>query len=109
MSTVSRGLPANPHLDVPKQQARDLLKQCKASIADALERIRRRHPKFRTAGNYAISTRVKLNDAQLVVAREYGFDTWTQLKQRITGNTVVQLIDKAIRANDLTQVTRLLT
>src|SRR4029077_9902193 len=49
------------------------------------------------------------SDAQLVIAREYGFSSWTQLKRRITANTVAQLIDKAIRAGDAASVTQLLT
>jgi hypothetical protein len=109
MSTVSRGLPAQPHLDVPKQQARELLRQCKEKLDDALDRVRRQHPKFYTADGDAISTRIKLSETQLVIAREYGFSSWTQLKERITGNTVAQLIDKAIRSGDAKEVTRLLT
>jgi len=109
MSTVSRGLPAQPHLDVPKQQARELLRQCKAKLIDALDRVRRQHPRLRTADDDFISTHLKLSDAQLVMAREYGFSSWTQLKERITGNTVALLIDKAIRSNDAVAVTRLLT
>src|SRR5882757_7282543 len=109
MSTVSRGLPAQPHLDVPKQQARELLRQCKAKSTDALDRIRRQHPRFYTADDDVISSRLKLSDAQLVIAQEYGFASWTQLKQRITANTAAQLIDKAIRTNDARAVTQLLT
>jgi len=109
MSTVSRDLPSNPHLDVPKQQARELLQQCRAKVNDALDRVRRQHPKLRTAANDDIASRLKLSSAQLVIAREYGFSSWTQLKERITGNTVARLIDKAIRANDAADVTRLLT
>ena len=109
MSTVSRDLPAHPHLDVPKQQARELLQQGRARLKDAIDRIKRRHPRFHIADDTAISTSLKLNDAQLVIAREYGFSSWTQLKQRITGNTVAQLIDKAIRSNDIAEVKQLLT
>jgi len=109
MSTVSRGLPAQPHLDVLKQQARELLRQCKAKSGDALDRVRRQHPRFRKADDDALSTRIKLSDAQLVIAREYGFASWTQLKERITGNTVALLIDKAIRQNDAKAVVQLLT
>lgn len=54
-------------------------------------------------------SRIKLADAQLVIAREYGFSSWQQLKQRISGSAVAELIDKAIRARDVTGVTRLLT
>ena len=109
MSTVSRGLPAHPHLDVPKQQARELLRQCKARTTEALDRVRRQHPRFHTTDDDAISTKLKLSDAQLVMAREYGFSSWKQLKERITGNTAAELIDKAIRANDAAAVIRLLT
>ena len=108
MSTVSRGLPARPHLDVPKKQSRELLKLCKESSFDALNRIRRRHPKFHHTENETLVKNLKLSDAQLVIAREYGFSSWAQLKERINGNTVAQLIDKAIRANDATTVIQLL-
>ncbi len=108
MSTVSRDLPAQPHLDVPKRQARELLQECKAKSVDALDRVRRQHSRFHKSGVDDISTLLKLSDTQLVIAREYGFSTWTQLKQRITENTITQLIDKAIRSNDSAAVTRLL-
>ena len=90
MSTVSRGLPAQPHLDVPKKQARELLRQCKAKSTDALDRVRQRHPKFKTADDDTIFARMKLSDAQFVIASEYGFSSWRQLKERIDGNTVAQ-------------------
>ncbi|TDW99828.1 ankyrin repeat domain-containing protein [Dinghuibacter silviterrae] len=109
MPTVSRDFPAQPHLDVPKKQARELLTQSKAKSSDALDRVRRRHPRFQPADDDAICTRIKLSDAQLVIAREYGFSSWTQLKQRITGNTAAQLIDKAIRAGDAAGVRQLLS
>jgi hypothetical protein len=109
MSTVSRGLPANPHLDVPKKQARELLRECKSKSANALDRIRSRHPKFRTADDDTIVTRLKLSDAQLVLASEYGFSSWAQLKERIIGNSAAQAIDKATRANDVATVIQLLT
>lgn len=109
MSTVSRGLPAQPHLDIPKQQARELLRQCKAKSTHALDRIRRQHPRFKTAEDDAIVAGLKLSGAQFVIAQEYGFSSWTQLKERITGNTAAQLIDKAIRSNDAAAVTQLLT
>jgi len=109
MSTVSRGLPAQPHLDVPKKQARELLRQCKAKSTDAFDRVRRQHPKFHSADNETLFTRIKLSDAQLVIAREYGFSSWPQLKERIDGNTIAGLIDMAIRSNDAAAVTELLT
>ncbi len=109
MATVSRGLPRQPHLDVPKREARALLNECRAGSREALDRIRRRHPKYRAADHPALaSARLLLSDAQLVIAREYGFSTWTQLKQRITANTVARLLDQAIRSNDRETVVRIL-
>lgn len=109
MATVDRRLPERPHLDVPKRQARELLKDWRARVLEALDRIRRRHPRFREADPAAISTaKFLLNDAQLVVAREYGFSNWAELKQRIDGNTVAGLLQDAIHKDDRETVVRLL-
>jgi hypothetical protein len=108
MPTVSRGLPPRPHLDVPKRLARELLQQCRAQQADALDRIRRQHPKLRKSDEPVIAADFKLNDAQLVIAREYGFSNWAQLKERINANTVTGLLLKAIEADERDSVVRLL-
>src|SRR5947207_11036062 len=109
MATVSRQLPDNPHVDVPKREARTLLKEWRARLPEALDRIGRRHPKYRGADHAAISTRrFLLNDAQLVMAREYGFSNWAELKERIDGNTVAGLLQEAIHKDDRETVVRLL-
>ena len=109
MATVERRLPERPHLDVPKREARELLKQCRVGVPEALDRIRRRHPRFREGDTAAISAaKFLLNDAQLVVAREYGFSTWAELKERIDGNTVAGLLQEAIHKDDRETVVRLL-
>ena len=101
MTTVSRGLPQRPHLDVPKRQARELLAQWRSGQRDALDRIRRRHPKFEHADDAAVAAGpFRLSDAQLVIAREYGLMHWTALKERIGVNTLAQALVAAIRAND---------
>lgn len=109
MATVSRGLPKQPHLDVPKRQARELLRQWQAKSAGALERVRRRHPEFRAATTVlAFDTPFRLSDAQLVVAREYAFANWAELKQRINANSAAQALDAAIRTGDCDAVTQIL-
>ena len=101
MSTVSRGLPERPHLDVPKREARELLEEWRKRDPDALERIRNRHPRFREADDPAVAGAVfRLSDAQLVIAREYGFAHWAQLKQRIEANSHARALAIAIRADD---------
>ena len=108
MVTVSRGLPERPHLDVPRRQARELLDQWRAADPDALERIRRRHPKFARASDAAVAAATfRLSDAQLVIAREYGFAHWAELKQRIEANALAHALAAAIRADDRDEVVRL--
>lgn len=108
MATVSRGLPDRPHLDIPRRQARELLDQWRRADPDALERIRGRHPNFARAADSAIAAAApRLSDAQLVIAREYGFAHWTELKQRIEANSLAHALQAAIRADDRDEVVRL--
>jgi len=101
VTTVSRGIPQKPHLDVPKRLARELLAEWRNGDRAAFDRIRRRHPKFADADDATVAAGpFRLSDAQLVIAREYGLAHWTELKQRIGANTVAQALDVAIRAND---------
>lgn len=109
MSTVSRGLPAQPHLDIPKRQARELLALIRAGDPDALARVRHRHPRFARADDAAIPSALRLADTQLVIAREYGFASWPELKRRIEGNSATHALLAAIRDNDLALVRTLLT
>lgn len=101
MTTVSRGIPEHPHIDVPKRQARELLEQWRGGQRDAFDRIRRRHPQYAGLDDAAVAARpFRLSDAQLVVAREYGFKHWTELKQRVGANTAARALTAAIRAGD---------
>lgn len=109
MPTVSRGLPERPDLAIPKREARQLLLQCRKGDHDALERIRRCHPKFKsTTNDSAIAVRFKLSDAQLVVAREYGLSTWTALKKRIGMHSAANALRVAIEQDDRKTVVSIL-
>jgi ankyrin repeat protein len=109
MATVSRRLPQRPHLDIPKREARELLDAWRVAQPEALDRIRRCHPKFQSADHAAIQAAVfRLSDAQLVLAREYGFAHWPELKERINANSVAGALDAAIRADDREVVVQLL-
>lgn len=88
MATVSRGLPPQPHSDVPKREAKELLAAFRARNPEALERVRSNHPKHAAGrGTAAVAEPgLKLADAQWVIAREYGFSSWSELKRRIDAN-----------------------
>jgi hypothetical protein len=101
MATVSRSLPDAPRLDSPEREARELHDEWRRGSVDALERIASRHPGYRDAGLSGIaSAPIRLDDAQLVVAREYGFASWTQMAERIETNELALALMAAIRAGD---------
>jgi len=82
-------VPSNPNLDHLKYQAKDLLKGHAASNPGAAQRIREFHPHFRRAtDDQVFDAKLSLSDAQLTIAREYGFPSWTRLKRHIEKPTL---------------------
>jgi ankyrin repeat protein len=68
-------LPVRPSLGHLRRQARDLLRAAQAGDTTATGRIR------------AVSGALTLASAQLAVAREYGFASWTRLRDEVTART----------------------
>ena len=69
-------LPDNPSLDRLRVEARTLQRQVAATTVDALDMVRHHHPRADIA--LAADT-FALHDAQLTVARRYGFSGWPAL------------------------------
>jgi hypothetical protein len=77
----TKPLPPNPNLEHLKHQAKDLLHDHQLRTLEAGQRIREFHPRFRRATDAAIGTaKLSLSDAQLTIAREYGFSSWPRLR-----------------------------
>ncbi len=70
-----RPLPPVPNLEFERKEAKAFLRQLRAGEPDALARARARHP----AIDASAPARIRLADAQLVIAREYGFTSWPRL------------------------------
>ncbi len=84
MNRVVRALPRNPQLEQYKKQAKELVKAHAEGDAEAGTRIRDWLPRASTSSVATIfAERFTLSDAQLVLAREHGFQSWPKLKQRI--------------------------
>lgn len=80
----SRVLPSRPDLEQQRHLARELLRAARAREPEALARIRASHPRLLGRPDAEIdSARLALHDAQLVLAREYGFPSWPRLKSEI--------------------------
>jgi hypothetical protein len=69
-------LPERPALDKVRRHARALQRSARAGDPDALARIRSHHP-----GPVPETGALRLSDAQVVVAREYGFASWARLRR----------------------------
>jgi hypothetical protein len=98
-------LPDHPDLAHLKNQAQDLLKQARLADPHALARLSEFHPHY----DSLIRTRVKLADAQLAIARSYGFPSWPKLKARVEYQGLVGILKQAIDSNRLDVVKRLMT
>jgi ankyrin repeat protein len=89
-------LPSHPSLEHQQKLAKRLLREIWAGDADAIARVRAFLPRK------AALESLKLHDAQLVVARGYGFDTWAAMKRKIESLTLSpsQQFDIAVREGD---------
>ena len=80
----ARNLPPRPDLAQLKRQANELLQLQRAKKASAVARIAANHPKFQSRSPAeALVSPFVLADAQLVIAREYGFSSWAALKHDV--------------------------
>jgi ankyrin repeat protein len=128
---MSKSLPARPNLEQLRKQAKDLLQSLKSADPVAHQRFREQYPdssgspdksskppRSPSDGERGAAGRVRgksfgLHDAQLVIAREYGFLSWPKLKEHVeslqpeTGDPM-ELLKQAFHANDAPQLRQLL-
>jgi hypothetical protein len=100
-TTPTRALSERPDRDQLKRQAKELLDAFVSGDAAAIAEV---HVHYRQAD----PTTFALHDAQLVVARAYGFDSWPKLKAYVDGVTATRLAER-VRAGDEAGVRRMLT
>lgn len=91
-------LPARPNLEQYRNQAKDLVRDHASGTASALARIKRHHPRFhKRTKSEAVGLNFALADAQLVIAREHGFESWPKFAKHIE---MVRLIDSLGQLTD---------
>lgn len=89
----TRVLPHRPDLNQLKRQAKELLAAFTAGDRDALREVNALY-QGASPGTFA------LHDAQLVLARAHGFESWTKLKAFVDGATLRRLVE-AVRGGDV--------
>jgi ankyrin repeat protein len=75
---TSLSLPLKSSLENLRKQAKSLLKAARANDESARRKFRAFHPTATQPANLSLS------DAQLVIARSYGFTSWPKLKAHVT-------------------------
>src|SRR5262245_19041436 len=108
---MNQSLPARPNLEQLKNQAKDLLKSIQSGDADASQRLRENHP--HGSAQRLRADELTLADAQLVIAREYGFASWPKLKEHVEAvlldtDDPMELFKKAFAEDDADLFRRLL-
>src|ERR1700689_2194364 len=91
-----RRLPKQPSLEQLRKQAKDLLEQYRAGAAAAVTEVHQFDPPA-DAATFA------LHDAQRVLARAYGFESWPKLKAFVDGANIAKLAE-AVQAGDVSEV-----
>jgi putative phosphoribosyl transferase len=82
--SADKSIPARPNLEQYRRQAKDLVKAWAQLQPQALERIRRHHPRLSDLSEDELQAAAfRLSDAQLVLAREHAFKTWPQFVRNI--------------------------
>ncbi len=95
----TKPLPARPSLEHLKKQAKQLLKGHQAADKGALNLIQEHHPRWKTTAEAAIKAApFALNDAQMVIAKQYGFENWAKLKEHVLLHEAAPASDADIRA-----------
>lgn len=82
---MAKSLPPRPNLDQLRTQAKDLLKSHQSGDPVATHRFRESHPRPE-------KTSFTLADAQMVIAREYGFASWPKLKEQVE-SILIETVD----------------
>lgn len=100
---MPESLPPNPNLKHLKKQAKALLRAFRRNEPEAVEAF----------GTLGLKRTPKLADAQHLVAREYGFRTWPELKTHVEASAqisedVLRQARKAFRDDDAAAFRRIL-
>ena len=79
-----KSLPARPHLDHLRRQAKTLLTELKDGRASAIRAFKEHLPAARRlASGHIAAAGFRLADAQLVIARQSGFGSWPGLSRHV--------------------------
>ena len=96
---MPRELPARPNLEQLKNQAKSLLHSARDRDTDALQRFALLPSLSGKTIQEIGAADLALHDAQSVIAREHGFQSWNELREEVEARTLAfsEAIDEFIR------------
>ena len=105
---LSSVLPARPNLEHLRNQAKDLLKAYRSGEPPAIARFRKSLPRYSDLTDDAMARlSLSLGDAQRVIAAEYGFSSWLQMRsyvERKDGANMIEMTVDHVRVNNVTNL-----
>lgn len=96
----TRRMRKHPALEQLRRQAKELLSGFRAGDPATVEEVNLQYDGAEAAS-------FALHDAQLVIARSYGFDSWPKLKAYVDGVTINRLVE-AVRAGNIARVRKMI-
>ena len=89
----TRRMRQHPDLEQLKRQAKELRTAFKAGDPAVVREVNQNY-------DNADAESFALHDAQLVLARSYGFDSWPKLKAYVDGVTIRRLVEAVARSEE---------
>ena len=99
---MSKRLPAKPHIDNLKKQAKRFHQAVLKSQAQAVDRVREFHYRYKNRPPATFS----LREAQHVIAQEYGFADWIQLADAVRHRQDASRGNETVYTDGVVQATR---
>lgn len=112
----TKPFPSHPSLEQYRKQAKEFLKAYRFADMDTMIRVRKTHPRFRKLAEAEFrSAPFALADAQLVIAREHGLESWpkftkylAEMERNDSPTSIFESAADAIVSGDIATLTRLL-
>jgi ankyrin repeat protein len=87
-----RVLPDHPDIHQYKKQAKELVRDFSLGSSDAVARIQKHSPRFHARSGSTPSA-IRLADAQLVLAREHGYESWSKFAHQVETLRIIRSVE----------------
>ena len=87
-----RVLPDHPDIHQYKKQAKELVRDFSLGSSDAVARIQKHSPRFHARSGSTPSA-IRLADAQFVLAREHGYESWSKFAHQVETLRIIRSVE----------------